>query len=475
MPAPLALSVCVLFIFWLLARDRKWQDRVSIALWIPVLWALIIGSRPISVWLDPGAQVEDIDMLEGSPLDRYVFLLLIVAALVVLWRRQTSWRKITTNNRWLCVFFLYLGLSVLWSDYPFVSFKRWIKDLGNPMMVLVIFTENDPVAAAKAVMLRCAYILIPLSVLFIRYFPDLGRYYDHFTWQYAYSGVSTTKNGLGMTLLVSGFFLFCRWLELRDGESGAWHRTEAMIHLALLLMTGWLLLVAHCATALVCTVLAACIIVGLKFPGIRVGVKWLGVYSVVIGCGLVLLYMTFGLGDSLVQFVGRDATLTGRTDIWQLVLKANINPVIGAGYYSFWLGGRDKVLSESNMYSFKLNEAHNGYLETYLNSGVLGLFLLIVMLLYACGNIRRKVVAGAEFGDLRLALFIVALAYNLTESAFNRLNLIWFVLLMVIMRYPRPFRARSGDSVGLSDDMVNWPQTERTPADSIGSDVSSIG
>ena len=46
------------------------------------------------------------------------------------------------------------------------------------------------------------------------------------------------------------------------------------------------------------------------------------------------------LGSGVLQSMGRDPTLTRRTDIWKLVLGMAGNPVFGTGFESFWLGAR---------------------------------------------------------------------------------------------------------------------------------------
>ena len=53
--------------------------------------------------------------------------------------------------------------------------KRWIKDLGNPIMALVILTERRPYEALGITLRRLSFLLLPLSVVFVRYFPELGR------------------------------------------------------------------------------------------------------------------------------------------------------------------------------------------------------------------------------------------------------------------------------------------------------------
>ena len=74
------------------------------------------------------------------------------------------------NNIWILVLFLYLGISILWSDFMGVSFKRWIRATGDLVMALVVLTEPAPYEAIKTLINRCAIVLIPLSLLFIKYF-----------------------------------------------------------------------------------------------------------------------------------------------------------------------------------------------------------------------------------------------------------------------------------------------------------------
>ena len=68
-----------------------------------------------------------------------------------------------------------------WSEEPFVASKRWLKDFGNVVMVLVLLTEKNPLDAVRAVFVRCAYLLVPLSVLFVKYYVWLGKVYSSAT------------------------------------------------------------------------------------------------------------------------------------------------------------------------------------------------------------------------------------------------------------------------------------------------------
>jgi O-antigen ligase len=142
----------------------------------------------------------------------------------------------------------------------------------------------------------------------------------------------------------------------------------------------------------------------------------------------------FGISEIFVGSLGRDMTLTARTDIWDASLAAHASRLLGAGYWSFWSQYGKAISSQLNFF-FELKEAHNGYIETYLNVGLVGLGLLIVALVTGLGRVLRQV-KTSHYGAIRLVFIIVALMYNISESAFAGLNIIWFTLLLALAEYP---------------------------------------
>ena len=336
------------------------------------------------------------------------------------------------NNRLLVIFFIYLGISVLWSDYPFVSFKRWIKDLGNIVIVLVVLSDNNPVAAVRFLLARCCYLILPLSIVLIKYFPNLGRSYDIWVGTAVYTGVTTDKNMLGMTLFGCALSLVWMLLQRDRRRTGLKGRLDCFVLLLMGGMAAWLLHQAHSSTALLCTVIGALIIWLTRFRGVRAHI---GVYGTSLVVILVALNLVVNVPEALTGIIGRDLTLTGRTDIWSALLQEGTDPLLGAGYYSFWMGDRVARLSANFFYS--LNEAHNTYLETYLNSGWIGVVLLGALLLSAGTWIKQEAMKSDSFGAFRLACFFPMLFYGVTEAFMNRLGIVWFLFILVIIRYPK--------------------------------------
>ena len=81
--------------------------------------------------------------------------------------------------------------------------------------------------------------------------------------------------------------------------------------------------------------------------------------------------------------------LTGRTGIWQTVLNEPNNPLLGTGYASFWLGERLQRIWALYPRT-PLLQAHNGYIEVYLNLGMVGVALLGGVLWTGLRNARRR-------------------------------------------------------------------------------------
>ena len=465
----LALFFTSVVIFYLFKQDLKQQSNVSHALWIPWLWMLLLGSRYVSQWLNLGdpAQVSVNSIEDGSPIDRIVFFLLLAAAVYILRKRRISWSLLFQNNIALTLFLGYCAVSILWSDFPLIAFKRWIKILGHPLMALLLFTEHDPVKAVETSIKRCAYVLVPLSILFIKYYPNIGRGYDRWTYQPILVGVTDNKNTLGYICMVFALFFACKLLEMFGKSSEPGKMMEKIVTICFFSMTVWLLQIAHSGTSFVCFIIGIFIIIILKFPSVK---KHLGFCICISIFAFLILQLTFNITENIILNLGKDLTLTGRNEVWTDVLEMKTDPLIGTGFESFWLGKRLEAMWEKHWW--QPNQAHNGYIETYINLGFLGLFFLCGIILSSFRNIRRililpkdlpcsklhgilngkersksrgvitsetelakKEIHGFDFIGFRIGYLLAFMIYNLTEAAFKGLHLLFFIFFVITIEY----------------------------------------
>jgi len=426
-----ALWLCIGFTLFLFIIDRQKKGGGSLARWLIVAYVAMIATRAVSSWFNLGIEVvSPDDYLEGSPFDRNIFIGFLVLAMLAIFRRSVNWEWVQQNNKLIILFFLYAALSVLWSDYALVSFKRWVKSAGLLVMVMLLLTEDDPVEALRWVFRKTAILLIPISIVLIKYFPEFGRSYTVSGGQ-QFTGVTGNKNMLGALCFVYGVFFVWDLLAIRRGtvERGS---NTLLVNILILAMIAYLFRKADSATSLVCFILGTAILLILELSEMKQNIGRFGIYLAIVLLLFGALEALFGLSEAVITALGRDMTFTGRVDIWSDAISMARNPLVGSGYESFWLGERAQRMWD--VYSSRLNQAHNGYIEIYLNLGIIGLVLLSLMILTGYKNILLRIMSGDPIGSLRMALFLTALLYNFSEAAFKT-GLIWFVFFFCCLDY----------------------------------------
>jgi len=416
--------VLLIGLFWF---DPARESDTSAALWIPLTWFFFLGSRPPAMWLGLSYGSTTQALEEGNPLDRIFFSLLMVAAIAILFQRSFDWRGFVAQNTALTLFLAFALVSVIWSDYPLATFKKWFRDTGVIMAVLVVLSDPRPFAAVRTVFRRICYLIIPLSIVLVKYFPELGKAYSPWGGQ-EYTGVSTSKNMLGALCLVSGIFFFwdtiARWHERRDRSQ----KRIILLNVAFMGMTLWLLNLSQSSTSIICLVIGCFMIaaahskVGQRHP------SWVKVLAPTSFAVYLILAVGFGLGGQLSQAVGKTANMSDRTHIWEVLLSVPIDPVLGTGYQSFWLGPRVAWVWD-RLDGDNVTSAHNGYLQIYLDLGLIGLFLVCVFLIATYRKTCRRLDPLTPMGSLSLGLWTLLLFYNVSEASLE-INLLFVIFLI---------------------------------------------
>jgi len=444
----LASCLTVAVIIFLFRRDIREKPDITAALWLPLLWLVLGCSRSVSAWLNifglPVSGAPSVE--EGSPLDAWFYFALIIAGFCVLANRQVRLSEVVSNNGWLIVFLLYCFISITWSDFPFIAFKRWLKILGHPIMALIVLTEPDPKEALIRLMKRCAYIVVPVSILFIKYYPELGRGFS--PWGGAVcTGITTDKNALGGDCLILGYFFFWYLLQTWRNERSRWRRNELWLIAGFSIGIWWLFTQAHSATSSISLIVG---ILVLLFVGIRrINKNFIGTYMLAALVLLVIGEVTFGISSHFSESLGRGSDLSDRAPLWTSLLGLHTNPILGTGFESFWLGKRPLQLE--GIFYFLPNEAHNGYLETYLTLGSIGVFLLVGLFIATFRKIRLDLFRNFEWGRYRLGFLVAVILYNWTEAAFKTLSPLWFVFYLIATDYPRILLASAQASDGVEN------------------------
>lgn len=429
----LALLLGCAFIWWLFRRDTRWRRLPSPALWIPGLWLAIASSRQISFWLNlAGSPADESSNLEGSPANVVFNGILFLLAAVVLRRRRFSWGQFAAINKALVAIYLFFMCSMLWSPFPFPTVKRVVQDFGCVLTALIILTEVDPSVSMRILFVRVSYILFPLSVVFIRYYPHIGRVVSGVSGTHMVCGVAGHKNSLGQLAMVFCLVLVWDLIETWKHGSGIRPKPEHWPRLMNLTIGVYLLIIAGSATSLLCFLLG----VALLFAGKRLAriksVRPLFMVGILSLVAIMAFDKVFGVSSRVSEALGRGVGLSGRTQIWQKILEKNTHHLIGSGFRGFWETSEGLSVSRE-LGTNQLLTAHNGYLEIYLHGGVAALLLLTVFILVTGHNSVDKLARGVPIGRIAVVFWPILLIYCMTESGFFQISPLWFTTLFVTL------------------------------------------
>ena len=417
----------------LLRFDPAKEREVSAGLWVPLIFLFFMASRQPTQWLS--GQLNPLDaasmngaLQEGNSLDRTVSVVLFVLGIAILVARSFRWASFFRKNGALTAYLLFALASVLWSDFPFPAIKKWVRDLGSFVMVLVVLSDSHPREALSTLFRRVGYLVIPLSVVLIKYFPHLAWQFDSWSGEASYCGAATSKNMLGILCLVCGIYFFwdtvVRW-PLRQNRV---QRRVILVNVAFSYLTWWLLITCNSATSMTCLIIAYLVILAARS---KISQRHPGIVNVAIPAiflTYVVLFFGLGLSGAFAGAVGR-SSLSGRNEIWQLVLSQRTDPLLGTGYESFWLGPRLESIWSSGWF---INEAHNGYLEVYLNLGFVGLFLVLLFLAAVYRNVCKELRSSSSISSFCLAIWTAFAFHNTTEADF-RTGLMWVVFILAAL------------------------------------------
>jgi exopolysaccharide production protein ExoQ len=431
MSSTIATVIFAIGVGGLFYLDRDKSVRTSKALWLAVAWMWILGSRSISAWLEPNPLSPT--SKNDSPIDQLVAASLILCALIVLFLRSRA-VKTALNRRWpVLIYFSYCLLSAFWSDFPGQGLRRWVRAIGDLLMVLIITTDPQPIAALKRFFSRVGFVLLPASILMLRYYPLLSHGYDDWGMQMN-TGVTTNKNMLGVSAFVLTLGASWQVLRLLRRKDAPDRRRHLLAQGTLLCFGISLLFDAHSATSGACFTLGVTIMVltSLQMFRGRAGMVHALVACILLCSSLVVL---LGGRDAAAKAVGRKADLTGRTEVWAMLIPMVPNPILGAGFENFWFGPRlEKLRHSEDDGSFRnFNEAHNGFIEVYLNLGLIGVGLIGLILFRGYSNATALFRDDPTIGCLPLAYLLTATIYSITEAGFRMGHPMWFFLLFATM------------------------------------------
>jgi O-antigen ligase len=246
-------------------------------------------------------------------------------------------------------------------------------------------------------------------------------------------GIAEQKNSLGEDVAVFGLILFWQLTEKMTGKPKDWIRAPVLQWLIAAAMGVWLLQQCDSKTSIICLSVGCVLLLTTKIRLLEAN-KGSVVFICLVAVPLFYIFDNLlNISGPLLEMLGRNATLTDRTEIWAAVRSHPVEPLLGIGYLNYW----DVMRTiDVNGYAVELKTAHNGYLEIYLDGGYIGVLFLIIMLLSVGIRHARAFVRRRPLGELGFAFFCMALLMNVSESIFARRTPLWSAFLIVAVAWP---------------------------------------
>lgn len=380
------------------------------------VFTLLIFSRGwITLLVGPDADAEGSSMIRNLFVPAYLAAILLAAG---------DWRRSLRGAVSGSVPFLLVALafvSCLWSIAPDLTFRRSLALFFTTVAAAAMASRLDWLGMARAVAATFGVLAVGSLAVAIA-LPHVGVMQELFLG--AWRGLWSDKNALGdyMALGVCA----CAGAAVLDRRLRVLWLAAAGLCLVLILLSTSKTSLVSLAAGLGALSLTA---VAKRSPAAATGAALAGAAALVLG-GLLLAAKP----HLLLDLLGKDATLTGRTEIWTAVLRRVAErPVTGFGYAVVWedtsgWGPLAWIVKEAH---FTPHHAHNSWLEAQLELGYGGVGLLAVFALQAVVRLVRAR-EGAWLAAPILAAFGVA---TLTETVTLEYNdFLWVIIPALIIR-----------------------------------------
>ena len=320
----------------------------------------------------------------------------------------------------ISVYLLLALASSMWALAPDISLRRALQQV----LVVFIFTGVTMFVRDKLRVLNAVFAVFALAIVLNTVLMPVIP-----AGPLGYAGIYAQKNALGAVAALTLIFSICYLLSNAS--------IYKIFTVLIAVLSAGLLLISQSKTslglALLCPIMASVIVVISRLFGMPL----VGALLVVFSAASILFFLVVdGLQistEDLSMLLFNDTTFTGRRYIWNYVLTLHEqNPWLGWGYQSFWSISPELPSMKASGFIAGLNQSHNGYVDILLETGKIGLSLIVIFLVGLCHAIDRSWRARPDVSILLLALTLFCAAHNLLESSLMRGFAVPWVTLLVV-------------------------------------------
>lgn len=406
-----------------LERDDHAPSASDRAAWFGGLFCLFMFGQG---WAAPltGYKISDADsaLLRDAFLPAYLVILGLIAL------RPWDLTRTLGREALLVALLAVVFASTLWSIDPAATLRRAVALAFTTLAGWVIASRWSWAALAELIG-ACFAIDGVLSLILGALVPDMGRMSELFPG--AWRGLWLEKNGLAGMMSI-GF--------MAQVAAAIYVPRRRWLWIAMALVSFGLVVLSQSKTGLV-SMMFGLLIMGLclfcrRGPVASILAIWAAVAGAIAVAAVLIL-----APDLLLGLLGKDATLTGRTVLWSAALRQLAHqPILGFGYgvlwdhTSTWYPGA-WITHDAG---FQAGHAHNGWLETALGMGLVGLSVWTLYFLQVAGRGLREIFRPSN-GLLALPFLALFALRSMTEvSVLDYHDVEWTLFVLVAAKLAAP-------------------------------------
>ena len=413
-----------------LARSRSSTRTIDKCAIVPiVVCALALIVIPLIQFFSPSS-TEAVANGVARPENRIFWPIMALISVVLAIQNRSRLAKLSWPPN-ISFFFAYLafaGASILWAFRPEIAFTRFAQEV----MIVISIVLPALLAARTSDMMRGLFLCFALASLLNVFFViggtativinagPHGSYRDYL----GSPGYFSFKNYLGECAAVA--FL----LSIHEILHRGWRRTFGIIGAV---VAVYLVFAGNSKTAfglaLICPFLSVATLITRKITRVSPAI----ILSFIPACYALLSTVSPHYNLNLLSYkLYGDGTFSGRAIIWNFVQQEiHRRPFVGWGYKSFWLVPGSPAADAPGWVKAMPN-GHNGYYDTMLDLGYLGLAFLLAFIIATLHGIGRIADRDPVRASLVLSLALFVIFYNFLERLWmHGFEFLWVVFVIV--------------------------------------------
>ena len=333
----------------------------------------------------------------------------LLAGIVVLALRPTATLTALLAHRRLLVLPVFCTLSVLWSQVPALSFRFGLQ-LTATFVIAIVLASRLSLRTFLTTIFAVLFAAIAFGIATGTFRSDTGALLGYYASKNAMAGAASLLALIAIAIAAT------------PGKSRGMRFIAAIGALVGIAAT----VLAQSAGALMYLTVGvggffAIIVLRPARPAKRILIGSFALLGIALGGILFSLYAD-AIAATLLDFTGKDMTLTGRTDLWRIALRMIAErPALGVGYQAFWVQGSAPAETLWMMFGIEARSGfnfHNTYISNAVEIGLIGVAIQTAMIFASVLlSARLALRTGNRGAALLFAISLMSLAMTPIEVA----------------------------------------------------------